>query len=74
MRYSPERLRAAREARGFSREHVGRGIDRTAATIYRYETGLIRPTVDVLGSLADFYDVPIGELYDPDPAVAAGAR
>lgn len=76
MRYSPSRLRAAREARQLSREDVARRIGRTAGTIYKYESGLIVPTVYVLGDLAEVYAVDVGELYDPadpDDAVTAFA-
>src|SRR4051812_14990055 len=65
MKFSPQRLREAREAVGLPRAEVGRRINRATGTVLRYEDGSITPTVDVLGDLADVYGVAVDSLYDP---------
>jgi len=65
-RYNHVRLRALRNAAQLSQEEVGRRLGKATSTIVRYERGVIVPTARVVGMLAAIYDVPVGDLYDPD--------
>jgi transcriptional regulator with XRE-family HTH domain len=61
---SPRRLRAAREAAGFSREQVCVLIGRGWRSVYSYENGTQTPSAHVLVGLAELYGVPVDTLLD----------
>ena len=49
--FSPELLRARREAAGKSKEQVAVDIARTYMTVHKLERGEIRPSIETLGRL-----------------------
>lgn len=67
---SPERLKAARNARKMSREDVARKIGRTASTVSKYELGLLTPSAEMVRTLADALDCPSQTLCAPTTRVS----
>ncbi len=69
------RLRARREALGWSQEKVGVliGIDESSsrARISRYELGVHEPPVPTAKLIADALGVPLAHLYCEDDGIAA---
>lgn len=69
------RLRARREALGWSQEKVGVliGIDESSsrARISRYELGVHEPAVPTAMLIADALQVPLAHLYCEDDGTAA---
>lgn len=69
------RLRARREALGWSQERVGVliGIDESSsrARISRYELGVHEPAVPTAKLIADALKVPLAHLYCEDDGIAA---
>lgn len=69
------RLRARREALGWSQEKVGVliGIDESSsrARISRYELGVHEPAVPTAKLIAEALQVPLAHLYCEDDGVAA---
>lgn len=63
QKFSPTRLREAREAAGFRREATAVAIDRSYQTIVSYELGRIQPPPRVLAAMAGLYGVPVGEFF-----------
>lgn len=53
----PNRLRAARDRLGLSRERVARVLDCNARTLSRWERGDFEPSVSVIAKLAALYGV-----------------
>ena len=68
----PAKLRAARKARGLSREVAATSIGRTYPSIQSYENGVNVPPGNVLIALAALYGVAVGDLCRHD--APAGAR
>jgi transcriptional regulator with XRE-family HTH domain len=64
--FSAERLRARRDALGYTREHLAAGIDRSAALIKNFETGLNYPSIPTLGALARELHCGVAEFFDGD--------
>jgi putative transcriptional regulator len=77
-RYDHERLSRLRAAKGMSLQQLADAIGRSPATVARYETGRINPTVLVLGDIARVLDVSVDDLFDPndptDPVTAFAAE
>jgi transcriptional regulator with XRE-family HTH domain len=67
-RYSPARLKAARQAAGLSQADLAALVGKSVRAIQKYDQGEVIPTVAVLGAIARAVDVPIGELFDADDA------
>lgn len=69
------RLRALREQRGATLAHVAAATGISVSTLSRLESGLRRPTLELLLPLARYHEVTIDELvdvpHDDDPRVAA---
>jgi transcriptional regulator with XRE-family HTH domain len=63
--FSGERLRAAREAAGLSREHVAIELHRGMLTVARWETGHVSPNAAQLAELSRVLGVEVGELFAP---------
>ena len=63
-RFSGRRMCEHRTARGLRHEHLALTLNRTAATLARYESGAILPTADLVGALADALEVPVDALYE----------
>ena len=62
------RLRAAREAKGWSRETLARATGTSALTILRAEIHGSSPRIDTLTSWAEALDVSIGQLLAEEAA------
>ena len=52
-------LRALRTARGWSQKALAQRINRSANTIWRYESNLQEPTLDTLRSFSAIFGVPL---------------
>jgi transcriptional regulator with XRE-family HTH domain len=72
--FSGDKLRAARERAGQSREQLALAADLTASTITVYENGYRGPSRAALIRLAGALGVSPRELVDEDPMFAAVAR
>lgn len=59
----PPALRHAREAAGLTIYDVGDATGRAAATVARYERGVIDPPASVLGALAGLYRVKVDAFF-----------
>lgn len=77
-----ERLKELRKRRGLSQVALAERLGMSKSTIGAYETGDIKPSVEALNTLADFFNVNIGYLmgeeigstYYLDPEVAELAK
>lgn len=58
----PERLAAARKARGLTQEGLGKIAELTKLQIHRYERGTSQPTMEALKRLAIALNISIDEL------------
>lgn len=63
------RLRALREARGWTQAELADRADIGSATIYRIETGLHAAGLDVLACLAEALEMTLAELLTNDNAI-----
>ncbi len=65
-----KRIRAAREARGWSQPELGRKLrnEVTAATVYRWEAGRMMPSVFTLRDIATALGVRLTELIEDQVA------
>lgn len=70
-RVDPAKLRAAREARGLSREVAATSIGRTYPSIQSYENGVNVPPGNVLMALARLYGVAAEDLCRDDAPAGA---
>jgi transcriptional regulator with XRE-family HTH domain len=62
--FSPERLKAQREAAGYSRAQVAIAICRSWGAIYQFERGYLTPGAQALVAMADLFGCSIDEFYD----------
>lgn len=77
-----ERLRELRKKRGYSQVALAEKIGVSKSTIGAYETGDIKPSIEVLETLADFFNVNLsylmgeedGSTYYLDPEAAEMAN
>ncbi len=77
-----ERLKELRKKRGFSQVALAEKIGVSKSTIGAYETGDIKPSIEVLETLADFFNVNLsylmgeedGSTYYLDPEAAEMAN
>lgn len=58
-----ERLRRLRTAEGLTQAELGRRIGRTVTAISKYESGAMKPTLDVAVDLAFEFRVSLDELF-----------
>lgn len=58
-----ERLRKLRVAAGLTQAELGRKIDRGITSISKYESGAMKPTLDVAVDLAFHLNVSLDELF-----------
>ena len=61
--FSPQRLRAIRDDRGYSRRHLADNCGLSAAAIKDYEIGRRTPGADALGRLAAELGVSVDDFY-----------
>ena len=59
----PERLKICRENAGLSMHEVAKKINKTAATVSKWESGDIMPYADTLLDLCDLYNVDITAFF-----------
>ena len=57
------KLRLARRSRHYKQKDVGRILHVTPAAVCNWENGNVRVPADILGILAELYDVPVNEFY-----------
>ena len=77
-----ERLKELRKAKGLSQATLAERLGMSKSTIGMYETGDIKPSVEAIEALAEFFNVNKGYLmgeedyglYYMDPAVVEMAR
>lgn len=78
MSVTGERLKALREARGWTQEEVARRLNVSRAAVGHWERGKNEPSYDTLIRLARLYNTStaylIGETDDPSPLTAAQGR
>lgn len=58
----PSKIKKAREETGFTQREVAKEIKLPQSTIAKYETGKLEPSLETLGTLADFYGVSVDWL------------
>lgn len=63
--FDPEKLRSAREAKGWSRTRLAAATDRSMHTITSWETGLRAPNPENVRLLATALGVPAEALWSP---------
>ena len=77
-----ERLKELRKRKGLSQVALAERLGMSKSTIGMYETGDIKPSIEALNALADFFNVNIsylmgeepGSTYYLDPEVAEMAQ
>lgn len=57
-----QKLKKAREDTGFTQREVSEETGITQSVLARYETGKLEPCIEVLGILADFYEIDLNWL------------
>lgn len=62
-----ERIRAAREEKGYTQEDLGKLIDQSAVTVSRWESASRRPGITELVGLAQELDKPITYFTEEKP-------
>jgi len=62
-KFSPNRLRHAREAAGLTHEQLAVILDVTSFSTREWERGRITPRTNVVGRLADALAVPVDALF-----------
>jgi transcriptional regulator with XRE-family HTH domain len=63
-RFSPERLRGARDRAGLSREQLAVATGRSADTVELWERGKVQPPRRIVGLIAAALGVSVDDLYD----------
>lgn len=56
------KLKKARQNTGFTQREVAKETGITQSVLARYETGKLEPCIEVIGILADFYEVSVDWL------------
>ncbi len=56
------KLKKARNNTGFTQREVAKELKMSKSTIASYETGRTQPDIEMLGILADFYNVSVDWL------------
>ncbi len=56
------KLRKARENTGFTQREVAKELKISKSTIASYETGRTQPDIEMLGLIADFYNISLDWL------------
>jgi transcriptional regulator with XRE-family HTH domain len=70
-RFSPTRLRSARQAAQLRTEELALAVDRSNETIRSYELGRVDPPVTMVAALAEALGCRPGDLFaDTDPLLA----
>ena len=71
LAFEPERLRLARELKEWSQAELANRLEVTPAAVSQFETGVTRPSAEVLGRMtvalgvpAQFFSLPITETHD----------
>lgn len=63
-----ERLKELRKRRGLSQVALAKKLGLSKSTIGAYETGDIKPSIDALNLIADFFNVNLDYLNGSEPA------
>ncbi len=58
----PSKLKKARQNTGFTQREVAKELTISKSTIASYEMGRTQPDIEMLGTLADFYEVSVDWL------------
>ena len=62
-----ERLKELRKRKGLSQVALAERLGMSKSTIGMYETGDIKPSIEALNALADFFNVNISYLMGEEP-------
>lgn len=57
-------LKQARIRKGFTQQYVADALSTSQSNITKYENGLLEPSVEFLGELADLYEVSLDDLFE----------
>ena len=63
MKFNPAAITALRKERGLRPEHLAIVADRSASSIYLYESGEVDPPAGVVAKLAEALGVDPGALF-----------
>jgi transcriptional regulator with XRE-family HTH domain len=66
--FSPERLKAEREAAGYTRAQVAVAICRSWGAVYQFERGMLTPGAEAVVAMADLFDCAIDAFYEATDA------
>lgn len=69
--FHPHRLRAIRHTTCLGPDAAAHAVGVTSSAILQYERGERRPSVTVLGKLADIYCCSVNDFYDSEPEYLA---
>lgn len=62
------RVRELRERAGLTTTQLADRLNMERTTVYKWESGENRPTVDTLLRLAEFFRCPVDDLFDRTPS------
>lgn len=57
-----ERLRTLRKSKGVTQKSIAEAVSIAEVSYQRYEYGTVRPSLDMLCALADYFDVSLDYL------------
>ena len=57
-----ERLKSLRKQRGVTQKTIATGVGVTTNSLQRFESGLVKPKLDTVVALADFFNVSLDYL------------
>jgi transcriptional regulator with XRE-family HTH domain len=69
-RFSGQRLRALREAKGMRRERLAVTLDRSFSSIIKWERNELAPSAADIGKLCEALGCGVGDLFDSTPTGA----
>lgn len=68
------RVKELRERAGLTTTQLADRLNMERTTVYKWESGENRPTVDTLFRLAEFFHCPVDDLFDRTPPGRDGER
>ena len=69
--FDPSRLRAIRHQTPLGPDAAAHSVGITTSALLQYERGVTRPSVTMLGKLADLYACTVNDFFDAKPGSAA---
>ena len=55
-------LARLRKTKGLTQEELGSAIESDGNSVSRYERGIVRPSIEIIQRLANYFEVPVDEL------------